>query len=339
MSKSNLERFWYRKTNKRLRGASVPYFVLRRVAFVPAILLGAIFLVFVMVSLSRNDPAFAKLGPNATPEARAAFAATNGLNDSLLIRFWRFLVDLVHFRLGDSAVSQQSVGDMIDRAMPVTLQLVVMSSFVSVVLSLLLGALAAAHEGRTLDRAISSVAVVFQASPQFWIGALFVQLFAVSLKILPSSGYVSISQGLGSWFSAMIGPVIVLALPITGALTRVIRASMADELVKDYVRTAIGAGLPRIVVLANNVLRNALVAPITVLGLNIGALMSGALLVESIFNLPGIGSLLITGVNEGDLAVVRGVALIGALAFIGVNLIVDLLYIFLNPRSAEMSRM
>ena len=322
---------------RRASGERLWWFMLRRIALAPVILLGVSFAVFVAIDLSPNDPATAKLGLFADAEARARFAAENGLNDPLPIRFWRFLVDLSQFQLGDSVVRPEPVNELIGMALPVTLQLLVLATVIAVGLSLMLGTAAAMTEGRMVDRVISTLAAIFQASPQFWIGLLFIQLFAVTLGILPSGGFAPMSDGFQYWFSSLIGPAVVLALPFTAAMTRVIRASMADELAKDYVRTAVGAGLPWPTVLFRNVLRNALIAPITVLGVYVGALMSGAILVETVFNLPGMGSLLITGVTQGDLAAVRGVAIVGAAAFVVINLAVDLAYLFLNPRSAEAS--
>lgn len=311
--------------------------ILKRIVLAPVVLLGVTFAVFVVIDLSPNDPARASLGVFADAEAREQFAAEHGLNDPLVVRYFRFLGDIRHFHLGASVVRPESVGDLILMALPVTLQLLVISTVVATVFSFVLGTIAAWTEGKLPDRAISLFAAVFQAAPPFWVGLLFVQVFAVALRVLPSGGYQPLEVGFTYWFSSILGPSIVLSLPFTAAMTRIFRASMADELAKDYVRTAIGAGVAWPVVLLRNVGRNALVTPITVLGMHVGALMSGAILVETVFNLPGMGSLLITGVNQGDLGVVRGVALVGAAAFVAVNLLVDIAYLFLNPRSAEVT--
>lgn len=309
--------------------------IAKRVILAPVVLLGVTLAVFVVIDLSPNDPARASLGVFADAEARARFAAEHGLNDPLPVRYLRFLGDLIHFRLGASVVRPESVGDLIRMALPVTVQLLVIATVIATVFSFILGTIAARMEGKWPDRVISFFAAVFQAAPPFWVGLLFVQLFAVSLHILPSGGYQPIQVGFTYWFSSIVGPAVVLALPFTAAMTRIFRASMADELAKDYVRTAVGAGVPWRVVVLRNVARNALITPITVLGMHVGALMSGAILVETVFNLPGMGSLLITAVNQGDLGVVRGVALVGAAAFVAVNLVVDIAYLFLNPKSAE----
>ncbi|TDE13525.1 ABC transporter permease [Jiangella asiatica] len=310
----------------------------RRLLLAPLILLGVSFTVFVVIDLSPNDPARAALGVFADAEQRERFAAENGLDDPLPVRYARFLADLVQLRLGESVIRPESVNDLIGMALPITVQLMVMATVIAVASSLVLGIVAAWFEGRPVDRVVSVVAAFFQAAPQFWIGLMFVQLFAVGLGVLPAGGYSPLSTGFSYWFSSLIGPAIVLALPFAAAMTRVIRASVADELAKDYVRTAIGAGLSTGTVLVGSVLRNALITPITVVGVYIGAMMSGAILVETVFNIPGMGTLLVTGVRQGDLGIVRGVAIVGAVSFVVVNVIVDLLYLVLNPRGAEVTR-
>jgi peptide/nickel transport system permease protein len=323
------------KNGRDSAGRIILRMVVRRVILAPVILLGVALAVFVMIDLSHTDPAIAKLGLYADAQTRATFAAQHGLNDPLPVRFWRYLGDLVHFRLGDSLVRPEPVSQLIGDALPITMQLIVGSTVLAVLISAVLGTIAAVNDGRLADRIISNVAAIFQASPPFWVGLLFIELFAVSFRVLPPGGYVPLSSGFQYWFSSLIGPSAVLALPFAAAMTRLFRASMADELNRDYVRTAIGVGIPLPVVLGRNVLRNALITPITVLAVYVGALMSGAILVETVFNLPGMGTLLTQAVSQADLGVVRGVALVGATVFVLVNLMVDVAYVLLNPRGAE----
>lgn len=319
----------------RTGGSTARRLVIQRLALAPIILLGVTFAVFVMVDLSPNDPAFAQLGQFADAESRARFAQENGLDDPLLARYWYFLIDLAHLDFGTSAVRAESVATLLARALPLTIQLVGLAIVIAVLFACVFGTLAAVTEGRITDRLISGAMAMFQAAPSFWVGLIVIHLFAISLGVIPSGGYVRISQGVGPWFQSIIGPAVVLALAIMAALTRIIRASLADELAKDYVRTAISNGVAGPVVLFRGVFPNALVAPITVIGMWIGALMSGAILIEVVFNLPGMGSLLVTGVAEGDLGVVRAVAIVGAIAFVLSNLAVDLLYLAIKPRVAE----
>ncbi|WP_110340018.1 ABC transporter permease [Prauserella flavalba] len=323
------------RPTRKYQKAPVWRFVARRIVTAPIVLFGVILLVFLIVDLSPNDPARASLGLFASEEARERFAAANGLDDPVWVRFWRFIVNLLHLDLGSSVVRPEPVAHLIGAAFPVTLQLMLLATVIAVFLSLLLGVLAAQTDGRLVDRTIGGLAALFQAAPPFWVGLMFIQLFAVALGVLPSGGYFPIGDGVRYWFSSIIGPATVLALPFTAAMTRIVRASVADELAKDYVRTAKGAGIPWSTIMVRNVLRNSLISPVTVLGLYIGGLMSGAIVVESVFNLPGMGTLLVSGADQGDLGVVRGVAIVSAFVFVLVNLVVDLFYILLNPRAAE----
>lgn len=315
--------------------ATIRKLILRRLAISPIILLGVTLAVFIMVDLSPNDPATARLGPFATQEMREQFAREQGLNDPLPLRYIRFLSELIRLDFGVSAQRPESVGTLIARALPVSIQLMILAILLATLFALVLGTLAAWKEGKLSDRLISSAAAAVHAAPDFWLGLLFIQLFSISLGILPSGGYTPMSAGVMSWLASIIGPAVVLALGIMAALTRIIRASMTDELAKDYVVTARGIGLSWPVVLMRNVLRNALITPITVLGVIVGSLISGAVLVETVFNLPGMGTLLIGAVNSADLGVVRAIAIVAATAFVIVNLIVDTMYLVLSPRSVE----
>ncbi|WP_026876817.1 ABC transporter permease [Jiangella gansuensis] len=311
--------------------------MLQRLLLAPVTLVGVTLAVFIMVDLSPNDPSFARLGMFASAETREQFAEEHGLDDPLLIRYWRFLLEVGRLDFGESVVRSETVGELISRALPISIQLMLLSVAMAAVLALVLGVLAAWMEGRATDRVISGLVAGIHAAPDFWVGLLLIQVFAVGLDVLPSGGFTPISYGFGPWLSSVIGPATVLALGTMAVLARIVRASMADELAKDYVVTARGGGVSWPVVLFRNVLRNALITPITVLGVIIGSLMSGAVLVETIFNIPGMGNLLITGVNQGDLGVVRGVTIVAAATFVVTNLIVDLLYLGLSPQSAEAS--
>jgi peptide/nickel transport system permease protein len=171
------------------------------------------------------------------------------------------------------------------------------------------------------------------AAPVFWLGLLAVNLFAIDLHWLPAGGYVALSAGVGPWLRSLLLPATTLAIGIAGILIRVVRASVADQLDQDYVRTALGAGLSPRIVLWRNVLPNALVAPITVFGLYIGYLLAGAVLVEVVYALPGIGQLLVNAALDGDYAVTRIIALVTIAMFLAVNLCTDIIATLINPRA------
>lgn len=306
--------------------------ILRRAAIVVPLLLAVTVVVFLIVQLLPGDPATAVLGEFASKEQRAEFAAANGLDDPLPARYVRFLGDLLHGDLGVSMTSGQDVVSLLEKALPVTIQLTLLAMLLAVVYALVFGILSAVYRGTWFDKLGRALSIGGLAAPSFWVGLVLVQIFALELGLLPSGGYLPMSAGLGPWLEAMILPASALALSTGSTLVRVVRASVLQELERDYVRTARGLGLPPYVVVGRNVLRNALITPMTVLGLRIGYMLSGAVVIESIYSLPGVGRLLLSAVDSGDLAIIQGVVLFGTLAFIVVNLVVDVLSILLNPR-------
>ncbi|TDC74941.1 ABC transporter permease [Actinomadura sp. 7K507] len=303
----------------------------RLLTLVPMVL-GITLFVFVLLRFSPTDPAYNALGEGASPEARAAYAAEQGLDDPLAVRYVRFLGDLVRGDLGVTAPPSRPVTDAIGTAFPLTLQLTVLGVVLGVLCALVLGVTAALFRDRWPDQAIRVVSMAGVAMPSFWLGILLIQQFAVKLGWFPTGGYTNPADSVGGWLRSLTLPAIAIAFPVGSLLARVVRTSMVEELDRDYVRTAVGGGLPPVVVIGRNVLRNALITPLTVLGLQIGYLLSGAVVVEAIFGLPGLGTLIMQGVTAGDPALVQGVVLGIALTFLVVNLLVDVLYLFANPR-------
>jgi len=314
------------------RSGSVRRLVLSRLLIMPVVLLGATFLVFMLVDLSPENPAFAKLGVFANAAQRQRFAVANHLNRPLLVRYVEFINDVVHLRLGNSFVRPETVAFLMRISLPPTLQLTLMASIIAVTISIALASAAALRDGKPTDRVISSGVAFLQAAPDFVVGIVALEVLGVILHVVPAGGYHPWGSGFGPWFSTIIVPSSVLALPFIASMTRVLRASLVDELAKDYVRTALGAGVPKIKIVLRNVLPNAVLPALTVLGLRIGWLLGGAILVENVFNIPGLGMLLITAVNNDDLAIVRAVALFGGVVFVVINLIVDVAYILVDPR-------
>lgn len=297
-----------------------------------AVCIGAVTLVFLLGALSGQDPALARLGVYADQAARDAFAAANGLDDPLPVRWLRYLGQLAHGDLGVSLVTGEPISSQLARALPVTVSLALLATLVAAVGALVLGCIAAVRAGGLFDRVTLAFASIGQSLPTFWVGLVVIQLLAINIRLIPAGGYQPITTGLVPWFQSVIAPVLVLSVPLLAALTRIVRASMLDELGRDYVRTAHGLGLPPLTVVLVNVLRNALVAPITVLGLYLGTMFAGTVLVESVFRLPGVGSLLVNAVSQGDFGLVQATAMIAAIAFVVVNLLVDLLHGWANPR-------
>lgn len=303
----------------------------RRLVALPIMVVGVSFLVFFIMSLSPVDPAYSALGESATPQALEAYRNQHGLNDPFFVQYGRYLWNMLHGDLGTYGAGSSSVTDLVAKALPVTLQLTFLGLFFAVIISFPLGVLAALYRDRWPDQVIRVFSVIGIGTPSFWLATLLVMAF---VKTLPVSGPLpAFSVNPTGWFLRMLLPAIALAVPVIGQMTRVVRTSMVEELDRDYVRTAVGAGIPKRIVVARNVLRNALITPVTVLGLRVGYLMGGAVVIEIIFSLNGMGTVvLLKGIQENWVTLVQGGALVVAIAFIIVNIIVDMLYLLINPR-------
>ncbi|MFF3941475.1 ABC transporter permease [Streptomyces phaeofaciens] len=307
--------------------------VLRRVALLVPLLLGIVLFAFLVMRFSDADPASAFFqGANPTPGQLHEFRERNGLLDPLPVRYVHFVGDLLHGDLGTSTLTRAAVADQIVTALPLTLQLAFLGLGLAVALSLAGGVTAAVYRDRWPDQAVRAVSLVGVAAPGFWLALLMIQYLAVAKGWFPAGGYVNPADSVTGWLRTMALPALALSLPVAAQLTRVVRTSVVEELDKDYVRTAFGSGLPPRVVVGRNVLRNALVNPLTVLGLRIGYLLGGAVVIETVFALPGMGKLVIDAVQNGDPAVVQGVVLTTATGFVVVNLVIDLLHLVVNPR-------
>lgn len=305
----------------------------RRLLQLPLMVLGITLLVFVVMQFSKVDPAITALGEGASIEAREAYRTAQGLDLPLLTRYWSFLVGMVQGDLGTFSARQQSVVDEVARAFPITLQLTLLGLIIAVTAALAFGVPAALYRDRWPDQLIRVVSIAAVATPSFWLAVLLIQGFTLGLDWLPASGGLpSITEDPVAYLSRMALPAFALGVPVAGSLIRVVRTAMVEELDRDYVRTAVGAGVPRGVVVGRNVLRNALITPITVLGLRIGYLIGGAVVIEIIFSLPGMGTLILNGVTNNEPNLVQGVTLTVALAFVVINIAVDLLYVLVNPR-------
>ncbi|SMQ16169.1 peptide/nickel transport system permease protein [Streptomyces sp. Ag82_O1-12] len=307
--------------------------LLRRVALLVPLTLGIVLFVFLVMRFSDVDPASAFFqGANPTPRQLHDFREEHGLLDPLPVRYADFVAALLHGDLGTSALTRAPVIDQVTTALPLTLQLTFLGLGIAVVLSLVGGVTAAIYRDRLPDQIIRVVSLTGVAAPGFWLALLMIQYLAVDLGWFPTGGYINPADSFTGWLRTMTLPALALSLPVAAQLTRIVRTAVVEELDKDYVRTAIGSGLPPRVVVGRNVLRNALINPLTVLGLRVGYLLGGAVVIETIFSLPGMGKLMIDAVKNGDPAVVQGVVLTTAAGFVVVNLVIDVLYLLVNPR-------
>ncbi|MEU9366680.1 ABC transporter permease [Streptomyces avermitilis] len=311
----------------------------RRVVLLVPLMLGIVLFVFLVMRFSDVDPASAFFqGANPTPRQLHDFRQQNGLLDPLPVRYVHFVGDLLHGDLGISALTRAPVVEQVTTALPLTLQLTFLGLGIAVVLALAGGVSAAIYRDRLPDQLVRVVSLTGVAAPGFWLALLMIQYLAVDRGWFPTGGYINPADSLSGWLKTMTLPAFALSLPVAAQLTRIVRTAVVEELDKDYVRTAIGSGLPPRVVVGRNVLRNALINPLTVLGLRVGYLLGGAVVIETIFSLPGMGKLMIDAVKNGDPAVVQGVVLTTATGFVVVNLVIDILYLLVNPRLRDAAR-
>ena len=294
--------------------------------------IGVTVLVFAIMQLSPIDPAYTALGEYATPQALADFREAHGYNDPAVVQYFHYILAMVQGDLGIYGVGESNhVSDLVATALPVTLSLTFLGLIIAIIIAFPMGILSAIYRDRWPDQLIRFLSVICIGTPSFWLAALLVLAFVGSS--FPVSGDLpALTVDPAGWFLRMLLPAVSLAIPVIGQMTRVVRTSVVEELDRDYVRTALGAGIPRAVVIGRNVLRNALITPVTVLGLRVGYLMGGAIVIEIIFGIQGMGKVLIMGIQQNWVSLVQGGALVVALAFIIVNIIVDLLYLLINPR-------
>jgi peptide/nickel transport system permease protein len=308
------------------------YLIRRLITLLPLVFLVAV-IAFTLVRLTPGDPAAVVAGPDATPEEVARIRTSMGLDDPLPLQFVNW-VQRVFLRgdLGNSLVQGQPVSDMImQRAQP-TLMLAFVGGIFSVLLGIPLGVIAAVKHNSSIDRALMSFAILGLSIPNFWLGLLLVLAFAIYLPILPPAGFQTLQDGGLSGLRYLVLPGIAIGASNAAFLARMVRSSMLDVLRQDYVRTARAKGLRERWVIYRHALRNAMIAPLTIIGLLVANLASGTVIIEIVFNVPGAGRLLINSVARRDYPIMQGIILITALIYIFANLIVDLLYGVLDPR-------
>lgn len=308
------------------------YLVVRVAQLIPALFLASI-AIWALIYLLPGDPAIAILGPNATPQQLQDLRASLGLNQPAYVQYANWLGRVLH---GDFGISYQTglpVLELIGTRAIATVQLGVMAFLVSMVIGVTLGVIAAARPESLAARLVGTYNSLTLALPSFWLGLLLILLFGVWLKVLPpASGFVPIWLDPLSTLKFSALPIITLASYTSGIVARFVRAAMADVLGADYVRTARAKGVPEQRVVWRHALRNALLPTVTVLGLQFGAFIGGAVVTEGVFNYPGLGTLVLSSVTTRDYTVLQGAILMIVAAFTLVNLAVDVLYAFLDPR-------
>ncbi len=289
-------------------------------------------IIFGLQQLLPGDPAIALAGEERDPEVIAHIRAKYHLDDPLPMRYLRWIGGVVQGDFGESIRIQQPVSELILEKLPVTIELAVLSMLIALLIGVPMGILSAVKNGKWVDYAANAVALWGLSTPNFWLGIMLILLFSVELGWLPASGYVPPSEDLWGNLAAMIMPAFVLGNAIAAVMMRHTRAAMLQVLSSDYVRTARAKGLVERVVIFKHALRNAAVPVITLGALEFGQLLSGAVLTEQVFSIPGFGKLIVDAVFNRDYAVVQGVVLCTATAYLVLNLMADVAYVLVNPR-------
>lgn len=298
--------------------------VARRLGQAVLVLWGALTIVFVVVRMVPGDPAALLLGPTASAGQVAALTSELGYDEPFGVQYMNFMVDAILLDFGDSnRLHMPAMAAALER-LPATMTLAIGAMIVTLVIGFPLGVLAARRPNSLAGRVVSTISLAFQGMPQFWVGIMLVIIFSATLGLLPSSGFTTPLS--------LVMPAMALALPYIGWLTRSVRNSVMEELDRHYVRTARANGLPGRRIFYGHVVRNTLIPVITVVGLLLGVFIGSAVIVEQVFAWPGVGRLMIEAITYRDYAVVQAAVLVITALYVVMNLVVDLLYNFLDPR-------
>ncbi|GAC1321688.1 MAG: ABC transporter permease [Collimonas sp.] len=309
--------------------------LLKRILLVLPTLLLVSIVIFSLLAILPGDPVTAILGQEATPEAALALRAQLGLDDPLYVQYFRWLWAALHGDLGRSFVDHTPVADALLQRLPVTIELALGSFAIAVLIAVPAGILAAARP-RSIANYLSTLGALFGMSvPHFWLGMMFIVLFAVKLGWLPASGYVPFSEDWRGNLLAMLMPMLATGLRESAILMRMVRSSLLEVLNEDYIRTAFSKGLKDWQVVIGHALRNAMIPVVTASGLMVSGMLGGLVITESIFGIPGMGKMIVDAIFQRDYVTVQAGVLAAALMVVIVNLAVDLLYGMIDPRIAR----
>jgi peptide/nickel transport system permease protein len=299
-------------------------FILRRIAIGIGVLISISLITFVIAFVVPADPAIAVAGAKADPQTLAEIRLQLGLDQPLYLQYARYADRVLHGDLGRSYIRRESVTSLLAQRFPATAILAASAMVSSLVLGILMGLLSAARREQLLDRALLVLALAFVSVPVFWLGTMLLIAAAFYFRALPLGGF-------GNW-RALILPTITLALGSAGYYSRILHTNLAEALDQDYIRTARGKGLSRSRVVVKHALANALLPLLTLAGLDLAGLLSGVVLTETVFNWPGIGRLAFEAVLNLDIPLIMGTVLFGAMLVVMANIVVDVLYAWIDPR-------
>ena len=308
-------------------------YLLRRLIGAVLVMVAVSTLVFFMIRLVPGDPIAAMLADSGSPEAREALIRRLGLDQPLIVQFFKWFGGLLRGDFGASLYgSNQPVSIILMNALPKTLSLAFLSFIIAIAIAAPAGIISATHKNTAADTSFSLLAFIGLSMPDFWLAIMLIIVFAANLQWLPAIGYEPLSAGFWPWFSHLILPSIAIGTGFSAIIARMIRSSMLEVLQADYMRTAASKGLSDRVLLLRHALPNALIPVLTVIGIAFALLISGAVVVENVFCIKGLGRVLIQGIQNRDYPVVQGAVLLVSAFFVLSNLVVDLLYAVVDPR-------
>lgn len=307
-------------------------YVLKRLGATVVVMAVVAFFVFSLLYLTPGDPAAVIAGDIATDEDIKRIRQSLGLDDPFLVRFGNWVWALAHGDLGTSIFTNLPVSRLIEQRIEPTISLTLCTLVVSLVLAVPLGTIAAARAGSWLDKTVMGVSVIGFSLPVFVLAFGLILIFSVTLEWLPVQGYRPISEGVWQWLRHLILPSIALGTVYAALIARITRASVLDVLAQDYIRTATAKGMKEGQVLWGHALKNAAVPIVTIVGIGIGLLISGAVVTETVFAIPGVGRLTVDAILRRDYPIIQGVILIFSAAYVLINLLIDLSYMIFDPR-------
>ena len=304
-------------------------YITRRILAMIPVVIGITFIVFMIMKMAPGDPARMILGDNATPEAVEALREEMGLNDNYLVQYGRYMINLCKGDMGTSYKNNRPVVDEVMTRVPATFKLAFVSAIVSILIAIPLGVLAAVKQGTLFDNASMVVSLIGISMPAFWLALMLMLKFSLQLKWFPV-------QGANDGWRSYVLPAIAIGFMNMAAIARTTRSSMLETIRQDYIRTARSKGISEQEVISHHAFRNALIPTVTIVGVQLGGLLGGAVLTETVFAWPGLGRLMVEDVNARDVPTVLGCIVILSIGFSIVNLVVDLLYGLIDPRVRTM---
>jgi peptide/nickel transport system permease protein len=307
-------------------------YVVRRLLATIVVLFLVTLVSFSIMSMVPGDPAVVMAGVGASADQVQRIRQQFGLDAPFPVRLGRWYGGLLQGDLGQSILLGRSVAQAIAERLPATLSLAALAFVLTALGGITLGTLAALRQGSWVDHAVMTLAVIGVSVPGFWLGLILIVLFSVMRDWLPAGGYVPLGQSPGDWLRALVLPAVSLALLQVGLLARITRSTVAETLRQDFVRTARAKGLSGWAVVGRHAFANATIPVVTVLGISVSLLLSGSVVVETVFSIPGLGRLMATAILARDYPVIQGGLLVTALLFVLMNLAVDVLYAWLDPR-------